>query len=64
MVWDGKWKLIYYPKLEKYQLFDLGKDPHELADLADLPASQARVQRLRRSLAQWFHDQGDELFLK
>ncbi|MCH2378088.1 MAG: hypothetical protein MK236_01575, partial [Pedosphaera sp.] len=64
MVWDGKWKLIYYPKLGKYQLFDLGKDPHELADLADLPASQARVQRLRRSLAQWFHDQGDELFLK
>jgi arylsulfatase A-like enzyme len=64
MVWDGKWKLIYYPKLGKYQLFDLGKDPHELADLADLPVSQARVQRMRRSLAQWFHDQGDELFLK
>ena len=64
MVWDGKSKLIYYPKLKKYQLFDLGKDPHELADLAGLPASQARVQRLQRSLAQWFHDQGDELFLK
>ena len=52
------------PKLEKYQLFDIEKDPNELTDLAGLPARQSKVKRLRRSLAQWFHDQGDELFLK
>lgn len=61
MVCDGKWKLIYYPKLDKYQLFDIEKDPYELTNLVGLPARQSNVKRLRRSLAQWFHDQGDKV---
>jgi len=64
MVRDENWKLIFYPKLKKYQLFDLAKDPHELKNLADAPAQRTHLERLRRELAQWFHDEGDELFLK
>ena len=30
----GKHKLIYYPKLDRYQLFDLDSDPWEMHDLA------------------------------
>ena len=26
---DGRWKLIVYPRINKTQLFDLQKDPHE-----------------------------------
>ena len=29
-----RWKLIHYPKIEKFQLFDLSADPHELDNLA------------------------------
>jgi len=64
MVRDENWKLIFYPKLEKYQLFNLAMDPHELKNLADAPAQRTRLKRMRRELAQWFHDEDDELFLK
>lgn len=31
---DGRWKLIRYPLVDRTQLFDLEKDPHELTNLA------------------------------
>lgn len=34
MIRKGKWKLIYYPKIERWLLFDLDNDPWELNDLA------------------------------
>ena len=64
MVRDEQWKLVFYPKLKKYQLFDLVKDPHELRNLVDVPVQDLRLARMKRELAQWFHDEGDELFLK
>lgn len=33
MATDGRYKLIYYPHIERYQLFDLLEDPQELNDL-------------------------------
>tara|TARA_B100000959_G_scaffold118802_2_gene124921 strand:- start:491 stop:1876 length:1386 start_codon:yes stop_codon:yes gene_type:complete len=64
MIRDERWKLIYYPNQKKYQFFNVEKDPHELTDLAGSPTHSAEVKRLRRLLLVWFHDQGDELFLK
>ena len=64
MIWMGSWKLIYYPKNGRHQLFDLSSDPHELTDLSPLRVHQGRMERMRRSLNQWFHDQGDPLFLR
>src|SRR5688572_28548067 len=30
MILMGDWKLIWYPKINRWQLFDLAHDPHEL----------------------------------
>ena len=35
MVRDERWKLLWFPKLGKFQLFDLKTDPDELTNLAD-----------------------------
>ena len=56
---DGRWKLIEYPKIGKTQLFDLRSDPHEKRDLADKSAHQKNVSELRTRLASAqlnFHD--------
>ena len=64
MIWMKEWKLIYYPKLNRTQLFNLADDPAELNDLAEAPVRKARLDRMRRSLNQWFQDQGDPQFLQ
>jgi arylsulfatase A-like enzyme len=55
MVRDDRYKLMWYPKVEKMQLFDLSTDPDELKDqsadpkyakqLADLKTAMAREQK-------------------
>jgi arylsulfatase A-like enzyme len=40
---DDRWKLIRYPLVNKTQLFDLAQDPHELTNLAELPAHAPKV---------------------
>jgi arylsulfatase A-like enzyme len=47
---DREWKIIYYPKLQKFQLFDLLKDPDELKNLATDPHSKQRLTFLRQRL--------------
>ncbi len=64
MIQNERWKLIYYPKLKKYQFFDIEKDPYELTDLAGFPSHQGRMKSLHRVLEQWFHNLDDEWFLK
>ena len=64
MIWMENWKLVFYLKTGRHQLFNLTDDPHELNDLSRSPVRRARLRRMRRSLNQWFHDQGDELFLR
>ena len=34
---DERWKLIAYPKIGHFQLFDLQTDPHEKTNLFDRP---------------------------
>ena len=64
MIWVENWKLIFYLKTGRHQLFNLTDDPHELNDLSRSPVRRTRLLRMRRALNQWFHDQGDELFLR
>ena len=61
MIRTDRWKLIYYPHLSKYQLFDLNNDPAERNDLS----SKAEYKKVMASLAtrmhEWFRKQGDPL---
>ena len=59
MVQIGTWKLIFYPKINRYQLFDLSRDPFEMSDQIKVKANQPRVTRMRKSLLKWFDDQRD-----
>ena len=59
MVRDERWKLVWYPEINKYQLFDLQTDPHELRNLADDPIQRDRMTRMQNQLRAWFHKAGD-----
>lgn len=61
MVRDDRWKLIRYPKINRSQLFDLHKDPHELHDLAAQPAHAARLGKLLAEMGRWQKDLGDSV---
>ncbi len=56
---DDNWKLIRYPKVDRWQLFDLNSDPHELTNLADDPKHAAKRAELEKQLADWRVKQGD-----
>ncbi len=43
---NDRWKLIRYPLINKNQLFDLGVDPYELNNLADMPEQKAKVTEM------------------
>jgi len=49
---DEQWKLIRYPLVDRTQLFDLTKDPHELENLADRPEQAARIATMMALLQQ------------
>lgn len=51
MVRDERWKLIWYPKIDRYQLFDLASDPWEINDLSDQTAHATRLAELKKQLA-------------
>lgn len=50
MLRDRRWKYVHWAGHDP-QLFDMLTDPHELTNLADLPAHQLRVADFRRRLA-------------
>jgi arylsulfatase A-like enzyme len=56
---DERYKLIRYPLVDRTQLFDLSTDPHELTNLADQPAYQAKVAEMTSRLAQEMAGYGD-----
>ncbi len=64
MVRDDRWKLIWYPQIDRLQLFDLARDPHELKDLSAEPRQKDRVARMRANMETWFRSQGDPVFIK
>ncbi len=57
---DGRWKLIRYYVSEEtgagtdcIQFFDLGQDPWETTNLADLPEHADRIRSLAADMKQW-----------
>ncbi len=63
MIRTDRWKLILYPHLDRYQLFDLKTDPHELNDLSTDATHADRMNRLRSQMEQWFRRRGDTVLL-
>lgn len=57
---DG-WKLIWYPKVGKRQLFHLPDDPDEVRDLASDPAHAPQLQSLTTRLETWRRERSDPL---
>jgi arylsulfatase A-like enzyme len=45
-----RYKLIYYPKLDQWELFDLQTDPHEVKNLYADPAYAERVKELKAEM--------------
>jgi hypothetical protein len=55
------WKLIWYPKARRLQVFDLEKDPLEQHDLSQSADIQERIARLIDQLASAEQQYGDPL---
>jgi arylsulfatase A-like enzyme len=55
---DG-WKIIWYPKAARTQLFHVSQDPDELRDLAGDRGEAERLRRMMADLQSWLRDQGD-----
>ena len=47
------WKYVSWPEFDYEQLFDLGTDPGELANLADRPGHEGTRLDFRRRLEAW-----------
>ncbi len=58
MIRTDRWKLIYYPHLDKYQMFDLKNDPAEQADLSSKPEHNKVMASLSAKMNEWFRAQG------
>lgn len=54
-----RWKLIYYPKIDHTQLFDLRRDPYELWNRAGAPEVASVQNRMRDSLGV-YHRRADD----
>ena len=59
---DG-WKLVHYPLIGEWQLFDLNSDPLEMENLADSDESLVKKQldTLRKMILDWRREKGDPL---
>jgi len=55
---DG-WKLVHYPAISEWQLFNLNSDPWEMKNLADSVAASSILSDLRGMLDTWREDLGD-----
>jgi len=53
MVRNTRYKLIHYPHLDRHQLFDLQKDPHERNDLSGDKRHNKVLRELQDKLATW-----------
>jgi arylsulfatase A-like enzyme len=61
MVRDERWKLIWYPKIDRYQLFDLASDPWEINDLSAAAEHAPKLAELKSRLAEQQTLFGDSL---
>ncbi|MGE3821521.1 MAG: sulfatase-like hydrolase/transferase [Isosphaeraceae bacterium] len=60
MVRDERWKLLWYPKIDRFQLFDLANDPWEIHDLSTDPGQVDRLSRMKAILGEEQHRHGDD----
>lgn len=60
MVRDERWKMIWYPKVERFQLFDLKNDPWEIDDLAKKKEYAGRLDEMKKKLGQQQKAFGDD----
>ncbi len=56
MATDGRYKLIYYPCGNTFQLFDIQADPHEKHNLIHDPSCAEKLSELRAYLIAHLHD--------
>ena len=61
MIRDDRYKYIWYPKIDREQLFDLQADPLERNSLEGASARPKVKERLRSQLMSWLEDHGDPL---
>jgi arylsulfatase A-like enzyme len=61
MIRTERWKLIHYPEIGRYQLFDSVNDRDELRDLSSDPKRASVRSDLRRRLEAWQVRSGDPL---
>jgi arylsulfatase A-like enzyme len=61
MIREGTWKLVWYPKIDRWQLFDLAADPSEMHDQIANSSHQSRIADLRDKLWTWLKENGDPL---
>jgi arylsulfatase A-like enzyme len=54
-----EWKLIYYPLIDRRQLFNIARDSNELKDLASEPGQQPRLAEMVRLLEEARQANGD-----
>jgi arylsulfatase A-like enzyme len=59
MIREGHWKLAWYPKINRWQLFNVADDPNELRDRISEAVQADRITDLRRKLITWLRDHGD-----
>lgn len=59
MTRDSRFKLIWYPKVKRYQLFDLKADPWELRDLSGDATHSSKVSELKKVLARQMDEFSD-----
>lgn len=59
---DDGWKLVFYPRLDRWQLFDRNTDPLELRDLANEGYPQFAV--LKERIAAWRKEADDPILTK
>lgn len=62
MIRKDDWKLIWYPKLDRYQLFDLKNDPDEMDDQISQERNRPRIVKLKQQLTDWLKAERDPLF--
>jgi len=61
MIRTNRWKLIHYPKVDQWQMFDRRADPHELHNLVADDTKKDELSALRRQLAEVQRAFGDPL---
>lgn len=61
MIIKGDYKLIIYPQVPKYLLFDLKKDPDEMNDLANDPKYADTLKSLKKDFKALQKEMGDSL---